>query len=199
MAKRKNEADGGTSPSEPAADTRDAKPRLSMPLTDQGKIDWASMRPSTRDQWLDLLRNDPQLGAGTGAARSSGDGDIFSAPMAGMLFDMLGNAEVAITMNVYHCSREDAAIMLYSEQEKAYLTGPLLKVLNKYGASWLSKWGDEIMLAGLMVSVHLPKITKLQETIDTPKPRRVPPDVNVVWPRTAESAAEVNDKITENP
>jgi hypothetical protein len=175
MAKRR-ENEPEMSPPE----TAEKGARLTVQLDDQGRIAWDRMRPSTRESLIDKLKDDPKFKhtAPASGGSSASSSDIFSDPHAAMVFDMLGRLEVTIAMRTYRCTQEQANILLYTDQEKALLTGPLVKVLNKYGASWFTKYGDEITLAGLFVAVHAPKILSLQEIKPSgPKPAQFPAPV----------------------
>jgi|SRR5882672_2271651 len=158
MARRKE-----SEPDAPAATPDDPKgSRFTIQLDENGNIAWDRMRPSTRDQLRAKLGESSKSAPPPGPSATS---EIFSDPHAAMLFDLLGRLEVTMAMRAYHCSQEQANILLYTDQEKAILTGPLVKVLNKYGASWFTKYGDEIALAGLLVSVHAPKLLTLQDSL----------------------------------
>jgi hypothetical protein len=172
MAKRR---ESETEPERVATPDDPKGSRLTIQLDESGGIAWDRMRPSTKEQLIGKLKDDPRFkstGTAPGAAASSGD--IFSDPHAAMLFDLVGRLEVTLAMRAYRCTQEQANILLYTDQEKAILTGPLVKVLNKYGASWMTKYGDEITLAGLLVAVHAPKLIALQDAMK-PKPQETRP------------------------
>jgi hypothetical protein len=167
MAKRTKEPQNDAPENAPSDPSKGS--RLTIQLDEYGAIAWDRMRPSTRDELLNKLKNDPRAGA-IPTSQSHGSAEIFSDPHAAMVFDLLGRLEVMLAMRAYHCSQDQANVLLYTDQEKAILTGPLIKVLNKYGASWFTKYGDEIALAGLLVAVHAPKLTALQD-LAKPQPK----------------------------
>jgi hypothetical protein len=148
------------------------------------------MRESTRQQVQDKLRNDPTLaGGGAGKAAPAASGDTFPEPLALMVLDMLGQVEVAAVMGATHCTRDEAAVFLYTDTDKAIITGPFLKVLDKYGAKWLNRYTDEVVLAALLISIHAPKVIAFQErAAEKPPKTGRPAPFEIVKQETVESS-----------
>jgi hypothetical protein len=136
--------------------------RLSVPMKDNGtRIDWERVRESRRGALKDLLAREAPA-----ATPTSASADVFTGAWVATMLDALGHLEVTIAMRVYACSREDAAVLIYSDAEKRMLTDPIVRVLNKYSGVLFAQYGDEVALAGLLVTIGLGKVTTLRATLD---------------------------------
>lgn len=161
--------------------------RLVVPLTDSGKVDWTRLTGKRRDDAARLIRDmrakvkrdddgapraDPVgLGLDDETARpasSAAPSGVFDTAWAGLLLDMVGQLEQLAIVRVYHCTPTQAAAMLYTDADKRILSGPLVKVLNKYSATWLTDYADEFALAGLLVTVHAAKLSQVHAALARP-------------------------------
>jgi hypothetical protein len=183
------------SASETDPETHDAGPanpaglpsRLVIPLTADGRVDWGRVSGRKKDQvrrtMYHLKRKTPgEPGAAGGedqaaAAAPAKAADVFSESWAGVVFDVVGHVEQLAVTRIYGCTPEQAALFLYTAEEKALLTGPLTRVLNKYGSQWLAQYADECALAGLVLTLHLGKVQALNAVLEkaaaAPRPRAV--------------------------
>lgn len=143
-----------TAPVENISDSVTQEPekinRISIPLTKDGQVDWDGMRQGTREKVKAL---------GIGGVPVSGSPQpssvqVFDPSWTGSMYDIVGKIEAFATIKLYGFSPEVAErAFTYSSIEKEKLAEPTAKVINKYAPEWLEKFKDEIVLAGLFVTI----------------------------------------------
>ena len=79
--------------------------------------------------------------------------------MVSGLYDMLGSIEAAVAQRWGHISPHIAKqVFTYTPAEKEALSGPTIRVLNKYVADWMIRFQDEIALGTLLISLTIAKV-----------------------------------------
>jgi|SRR5208283_1210294 len=140
-------------PQEPAS----FKPKMQIPLKEDGSIDLDSMRPSSVDKLKTAVSSTPGI-AGSGF-NPEVQGNMFPPQMVAMLYGMIG---VASSLVAQKWGKIDKGIadrcFTYTPQEIEMLTGPTSRVLSKYATDWMIKYQDEIALLGLLTTITVGKV-----------------------------------------
>ena len=132
--------------------------RLSVPLNKDGKVDWDSMRGTTKEKVADMLR--------TNSAPGDSPVTLFGSPEIRTLYVILGQIESLAASKITGLDiKETQPVMSYTDQEIKLLETPTIAVVNKYGGPALAKYKDEIALAGILVAVHMQKVRSLQQIV----------------------------------
>jgi hypothetical protein len=149
-----------TRPERVEATDRASLKRISIPIDERGKINWDSMRASTREEtrkFVQSMITDRELATSLGIDKPLIE--VFPAEWTGALYDSLGQIEVALTPKILGIAPEIAqGIFVYSPAEKEKLAGPTSKVINKYAADWLIRFKEEIALLMLLGSITYAKV-----------------------------------------
>lgn len=129
-------------------------PRLGVPFNpDTGKIVFEGMRPSTKEKIRVLLDDDriaKELGVASMATGSSAENDALAGVAVNVLYDAVGSLAVILAKSRGFGSH--AELLRYTEQEKAQLSAPTLKVLSKYDLLG-GKYADELLLLAAVGSI----------------------------------------------
>jgi hypothetical protein len=128
-----------------------------------GKIDFDRMRDSSKAQLKKIL-SDPAIAAQFGVSKSAvPQAQFVSDEMVGAFYSVLGSVESMIASKVFKVDSSLAArAFAFDEEKKKALTPLTIKVANKYAWDWLAKYGDEIMLASVFVSVTMSQVLLLK-------------------------------------
>lgn len=130
--------------SEPQAPTQE---RISIPITPEGRIDFGSMREKTRERLASAIR-----ASGIESVGASAD---FSEEEAKMLLTMFAGAEAfAVSVRYGLPASEAGMLCAYDPKQMELLSGPLSRVMNKYGGGALGRYRDEITLAAMFLYVE---------------------------------------------
>jgi hypothetical protein len=149
--------------------------QLSFDLNEDGTPDFSAMRGKTKEKVRQFF-SDPRIAAEFGASPApTAEVQIFHPAMISGMYDMLGTLE-SLAAQRWGKIPEPVArqVFKYTDAEKNALSGPTLRVMNKYAADWMIKYQDEIALATLLVSVTVAKVnaaimlSKMQ-TVSQPK------------------------------
>lgn len=131
--------------------------RLSVPIdTKTGKIAENAMRDSTKSKLIAALDGSTL----TARVSSNAPDDGSAAAIVGVLYDVIGSAAVLMAKSRGYSDRA-AELLRYTEQEKALLMPPTLKVLAKYDL-FGGKWADEIALAVTVGSITAAHVMAMQ-------------------------------------
>lgn len=116
-----------------------ASERLSLPIDADGRIDWESMRPSTRDKLKAALSDVERVGrelgtpppsVGAGGATAAENAELNSM-IAAMIYDGISNVLV-LSAKAAEIPDEYAELMRYTEKQKADWLKPTQDVLARY-------------------------------------------------------------------
>lgn len=143
--------------------------RFAMPISDTDRIDLAGMRESSREK-LKHYVSDPEFrremfGAespDSAPSKSTSDLDKAAADMCLRTLDVV---DVTLAMKWTGCSREIAQIVAFTAEERKILGEPLARILSKYTADWLTKYGDEIAFIAMLSTFGMQKYTALMAAI----------------------------------
>lgn len=142
--------------------------RISIPLTTDGLIDEAAMRPKTLEKLRRALpptfTNQPTEDEGPNPLAA-----VFSAKAVGMLYKLLGAVEgrIAAARLPELPKARVQQVFDYSEQDLAILGPPTEAVLAKYTPRNLSKYAEELELAVMLVYVHQTKMQALTDLVQS--------------------------------
>lgn len=155
--------------------------RISIPLTNDGQIDFERMHGKTREKVKQLM------GVNDIKVSSTEVIEVFDPAWTGSIFDSIGKLESFLASKLYQIPSDIAdQAFTYSEAEKAKLAEPAAKVINKYATVWMVQFKDEIALAFLFVTITAVKLqmavtlSKMREAQQpkvsaSPRPSIVPP------------------------
>jgi hypothetical protein len=130
--------------------------RIAIPIKESGAIDFDMMRESTKQKLRDAIASTPELRPTEPTAQQI---QIFHPAMISGMYDMLGAIESAGAQRFWKIPEPVAKqVFTYSPTEKDALSGPTIRVLNKYAAEWMIKYQDEIALATLLTSLTISKV-----------------------------------------
>lgn len=183
-----------TSVSAPS-DTKPAKPevdRLTIPIKSDGSPDFESMREKTKERVKKLV-TDPEVARKLGiSAESAPVGSAVPPFVAHVAIHALGQLDTIIIARTTNAPPEIlAAVGPYTPEQVELLAPAMDRVLNKYGGSLVGKWGDELGLAALLVSITMRKIELAKRAMsDTKRPAPV-----LVHPSTPPPAAPAVEPI----
>lgn len=135
------------------------------------------MRGSSREA-LKIAVADANLSAALGLTSTAGaDDSKLLEQITGGLYDGLSVVAVALARRAGY-SEQQAAIVMFSSDEKALLAPPTAAVVNKYFPDFGGKYRDEIMLCMALVNVIGAKILLLRSGAV------VMPNGQIVMPRS---------------
>ena len=137
--------------------------RLSFTLTPDGKaIDWSKVRESRKPDIERMLSSDPNVRRLV-VADAAPAAPLANRAMSDAIVDVLGQLEAALAVKLYGVTIDEAlSVCQFSPAEKAGLEDPIGRVLNKYGSLWLTKYGDELSLAVILLSYSRTKLAAAQ-------------------------------------
>lgn len=128
--------------------------RVTVPLTDDGRIDWDRMPAAQRDQVDSAVRREVPGATPEPAAALVDDAIV------GMLYDAISSVGVTIARAAGY-SVDTAALMKIQAEEKAALVPMTNKVLAKYSGV-LGAYQDEIMLSVCLGSILMAKVSAMR-------------------------------------
>lgn len=148
-----------STPAKPAAPAKakspGLKPRLSIPLTDDGAFAVDAMQPHVRDR-LSRAVADPnlrlKLALDPAPAAAAALPAAWDDEFAGSLYDLLG-AALKWAAKRYGYTPGQAALLEFSADERKALGGPTAAVLDKYLPGGLDKYGPEFVLAATLLTI----------------------------------------------
>lgn len=158
MAKRVTETSDASEPAEVVAQLA---PRLSVQLDQEGSIAWDRMRPETKEKLERALDKDGRARPGATAASSAPPAQTFPPALCETLYDSLSMLLTGLAQRGGY-TREQAAVLAFTPQEKGALVPPTLKVLDKYNTS-LGKYQEEIVLGVLLSTIISGKLALLKK------------------------------------
>lgn len=145
-------------------------PRLSVPLTaDKSRFAVENMTDPVKER-LRAVLTDPELrsklqlpderpAAPVPAAELLPD--TWDAGFTGVLYDLLGKIFVALAARQGFTPAE-AAVLEFTEADKAQLAGPTAAVLDKYLPGGLTRYGPEFVLGAALLVVMQGKFSTLE-------------------------------------
>jgi hypothetical protein len=168
----------------PAAETPKKRElnRLTINLDDNDRPDFSAMRDKTRDKLKQLIQ-DPTVAKELGIAPDASAPPVVGLPpfVTRAAVRMLSQLDTLIVARV---TQAPPAIVLavapYTPEEEQAIAEPLENILNKYGGKLLTKWGDEIALAGMLTMITMTKIEAVRAAMNVRPPAPV-----VVHPSSA--------------
>lgn len=183
----------------PAAETPKKRElnRLTINLDDNDKPDFSAMRDKTRDKLKSLIQ-DPGVAKELGITRDEAPArsNVLPPFVKTAAVRMLSQLDTLIVARV---TQAPPAIVLavapYTPEEQAMIAEPLENVLNKYGGKLLSRWGDEVALAGLLAMITMTKIEAVRAAVAANRP----PAPVVVHPSAPQSPAPEPPPTTDLP
>lgn len=147
-----------------APESSNGKPKdrfqISFDLNEDGTPDFSAMRGKTKEKVRQFF-TDPKIAAefGSKPADTSPQVQIFHPAMISSMYDMLGTLEAIAAQRWGKIPPQIAKqVFTYTETEKEALTGPTIRVMNKYAAEWMIKYQDEIALATLLIALTTAKV-----------------------------------------
>lgn len=123
-----------------------------------GKIDFASMRPSTREKFFSVLRASDVEAPGEVAAG-------FKPEDVAPIYHVLGGIEAWIASKRGYPQGLCSSVFRYSDAEINILSEPTAAVLNKHVSANMLKWKDEVSLVSILLVLHQAKISRLNEAM----------------------------------
>lgn len=192
---------------EPASDpaptfedqTKDRRETVSISfyVNEDGSPDFSSMRDRTREKVKQFF-TDPKIAQEFGAKPAVAEVQVFSPAMISGMYDLVGALEAMIFGRAFKLPEPTAKrVFTYTEVEKRALEGPTCRVMNKYAASWMIKFQDEIALATLLVSLTIAKcnaaamLAKMGNVTTMPGPVSQPEKEETPEKTAADSAGPV--------
>lgn len=139
-------------------ETASVKPKLSVPLREDGSFDLDSMRASTIDKLKQAIAGTPGVSA---TVNSGASGVVMEFPpmVIYTLYGGIGAVEAMIASFGFKVPRTIAdSVFTYTPDELNALVPPTSRVLSKYASDWMIKYQDEIALAGLLTTITLKKV-----------------------------------------
>lgn len=143
------------------------KPRLSIPITDDGQVAFESLTPKVRER-LKRLAADPELrprleletpaGAAAPAPEVVTEWD---AGVVGRLYDLIGYSLEKWAKGKGFTAQQ-AAVLPFTEAEKIQLVPSTGAVLDKYLPGGLDRWGPEFVLGASLLTIGIAKIEAIQ-------------------------------------
>lgn len=157
------------------------KPKISIPINDDGSFDFTSMREATKERLRAAVASSPSL-------FPSGPAEVMAFPPAVIyaMYGGVGAIEAMLAQRFGKIPKQIAdQVFAYTPQELELLYPPTAKVLQKYAAEWMIKYQDEIALATLLTSMTVAKVnaavtlarTHKAEVVEMPKPKEDKPEV----------------------
>lgn len=144
----------------PGPRARQQQKRVQIPVDDAGRIAWANMRESTREEtrkFVTQLLNDRELAASLGLEKPAME--VFPQKWIDALYDSVGTLEVALAPRLFGVSSQVASqVFPFSQLEKDKLCQPTAAVISKYAADWMIRFKEEIALAMLLTTMTYTKI-----------------------------------------
>jgi len=148
--------------------TTNLLPRLSVPLTaDKTRLAVESMTDPIKDRLRAVLA-DPELRAKLSlpddrppAPAGESLPDHWDGSVTGILWDAVGKLAIVAALRQGYTPAE-AAILEFSEAEKAQLAGPTAAVLDKYFPGGLARYGPEFVLGGSLLVILQGKLFALR-------------------------------------
>ena len=145
---------------------------VSVPIGADGKPDWSKLSKNRREKLRAILK-DPETLKQFGLTESVGEVPIVVDPaFVHSALNFLGEFQAQIIHSKYKLSIEEArAIAYYTDPEKQMLTPPAQRVLSKRAPDFITKYGDEIILAVTLANIARLKFSlaaKRQETKERP-------------------------------
>jgi len=135
--------------------------RFTLNVTPEGKIDFSRMQTSTREK-LRAMFADPAVAEALGMSGAAAPGivDVIPPGMVAGMWDMFGKLQQLVMPLFFPKVKPDiwTQVFIYSPEEKAQLIPPTTRVLNKYATEWMIKYQDELLLAGLFLTITFAKI-----------------------------------------
>jgi hypothetical protein len=121
--------------------------RISIPLTAAGEIDYERMHGKTREKVKQLIGEKDK-------AETPALVEVFDPTWTSTLYDSIGKLEAIFAGKMLHVPPDIAdKCFTYTQAEKEKLAAPTARVINKYAATWMVQFKDEIALAFLLVTV----------------------------------------------
>lgn len=150
----------------------DAGSRLSIPLHADGSVALDRMRGDTRERLAKILA-DPTTGRQLGI--SSEAVQVLPAGLGAALVQVVADLDLLIVAKMSGAPLPLVKqVGTWTPEEKAIVAPSLETVLNKYGGRYLGKFGDELALGMLLVSITTQKVAAVRELAAEQKPRAVP-------------------------
>lgn len=157
----------------PALTSTSAEPpaqlkRFSFPITEDGKPAWDSMRLSSKDEFIQILKScltDKETVGKLGLGTDAPNIEIFSAEWTGSIYDAIGAVESYLAQRIYNIPPKIAReCFTFTELEKEKLAKPTAALINKWALryDWLVKFKEEIAVAILLVALSSVKLKMAQ-------------------------------------
>ena len=144
---------------EPTKADREIKPRFSIVVRADGRVDWASAHDGSREK-LRAIVSDPDLPGQLGIAKPETGGDVLAPELVGVIYDALSVLLAGIAQRSGY-SVDQAAGLKFTSDEKETLAGPTAKVVNKYGSKF-GPYQDELVLAFVLTTMLSGKLAILR-------------------------------------
>lgn len=156
---------------------------LSFDLDENGLPDFSRMHDRTKSKAKEFF-NDPKMRDAFGVRQEqaplNAEVQIFHPAMISGLYDMLGSIEAMAAERWGKIPGPVAKqVFTYTSAEKEALSGPTIRVLNKYVADWMIRYQDEIALATLLVSLTVAKVNAAIMLARTSQVKREPEPQNM--------------------
>lgn len=174
-------------PEKPEKSGREPVKRASFNLTPAGLPDLERMHADSRAQlagWFADAGFARTLGVAP-PAQSVAEGAAVAQLMVTPLLTALGQLQALILQRITNAPGDLALqVSTYTPQEQAAI-GPLVNALiEKHSGGWLSRYGQELALAGILLSLGAQKYAQIQELMSRAAsgPRAVPVEVPIEFP-----------------
>lgn len=179
-------------------DTSDRPQTLTLRLdSESGAPLWSKLSERTLSHWREILAHgETQKAFKLGVPLEQAPAQIISPEAVGSILDAFGLIEARFFAWRYKLPLETVGpIFVYQPVEKALLIPPTQKLLAKYGPEFLQKYGDEITLGFLLVSItnakaaHCAKVARdlreaeKEKPKETAEPEANPPEFPLNEPR----------------
>jgi len=172
-------------PDAPAAPDSISSRLPPIALTENGKIDVAKLRSGTKEK-LKIAISDPELASALGisapAVADSDETKMFATYVAPAIFGALNSVLVSVPRR-YGFTAEASQVMAFNEAEVAQMAPLAGRVLQKHMGG-KSKYQEELMLATMMLSGIMGKITLLEKQATVLRLQRQQPAPAATTPTT---------------
>lgn len=179
-------------PDAPAAPDSISSRLPPIALLPDGRIDAEKLRSSTKEK-LKVAFSDPELASKIGvsapAATDSDEGKMFATYVAPAIFGALNSLLVSLPRR-YGFTAEASQVMAFNEAEVAQMSPLAGRVLQKHMGG-KSKYQEELMLATMVLSGIMGKITLLEKQATVLRLQRQQPSPAATTPAADADAAQV--------
>lgn len=173
------------------------KRRVSITVDNEGRPQFDRINEDTRAMIASWMR-DEKIASALGVKPTEqieAEGNAIAGALAAPLLSALGQIDAIVLQRISGAPPEIvASVAHYTPQEQAIILPVFQRVMSKYGSGVLAKYGDEIALTALLLSLGAQKLAIIRAEVEARSAR--PPGTIIQYPAPA-PAAEPESTSTE--